>query len=62
MECEKVKTQTRTRLLYIADVRPQTVNEILKTQEGKKRFSSFYEERASELAEYRADLANKCIL
>ena len=57
-----MKTQTRTRLLDIADVRPQTVSELLKTPEGKKRFSSFYEERASELAEYRADLANKCIL
>jgi len=62
MECANVKTQTRTRLLDIADVRPQTVSELLKTPEGKMRFSSFYEERASELAEYRADLANKCIL
>ena len=62
MECEKVKPQTKTRLLDIADVRPQTVSESLNAPEGKKRFSSFYEERASILAEYRADLANKCIL
>jgi hypothetical protein len=57
-----VKTQTKTRLLDIADVRPQTVSELLRAPEGKKCFSPFYEERASELAEYRADLANKCIL
>jgi hypothetical protein len=62
MECENVKAQTKTRLLDIADVHPQAVSESLKAPEGKKRFSSFYEERASELAEYRADLANKCIL
>ena len=57
-----MKTQTKTKLLDIADVNPQTVSELLKTPEGKKCFRPFYEARASELAEYRADLANKCIL
>jgi hypothetical protein len=46
----------------IADVNPPTVSELLKTPLGKKCFRPFYEARASELAEYRADLANKCTL
>jgi len=57
-----VKTQTKTRLLDIADVRPQTVSELLNAPESKRCFSPFYEQRAFELAEYRAGLANKCIL
>jgi hypothetical protein len=58
----KVKTQKEARLLDITDVNPQTVSELLETPEGTKCFRPFYEARASELAEYRADLANKCIL
>jgi hypothetical protein len=57
-----VKTQTKARLLDIAEVNPPTVSELLKTPLGKKCFRFFYEARASELAEYRADLANKCTL
>jgi hypothetical protein len=57
-----VKTQTKIRLLDITDINPQTVSELLEMPEGKKCFRPFYKARASELAEYRADLANKCIL
>ena len=57
-----MKTQTKAMLLDIADVNPPTVSELLKTPLGKKCFRPFYKARASELAEYRADLANKCIL
>jgi hypothetical protein len=57
-----MKTQTKAKLLDIADVNPQTVSELLETPEGKKCLRPFYEARATELAEYRADLANKCIL
>ena len=57
-----MKTQTKARLLDIAEVNPPTVSELLKTPLGKKCFRPFYEARASELAEYRADLANKCTL
>ena len=57
-----MKTQTKVRLLDITDINPQTVSELLEMPEGKKCFRPFYKARASELAEYRADLANKCIL
>jgi len=57
-----VKTHTKARLLDITNVNPPTVSELLEMPEGKKCFRPFYEARASELAEYRADLANKCTL
>jgi hypothetical protein len=57
-----VKTQTKANLPDITDFNPQKASELLETPEGEKCFRPFYDERASELAEYRADIENKCIL